>query len=139
MKKHVVLTMMIVMVAGGIATAAGLGAQGGAGMALREEVRAYRDQAKAYVESKKGEIQQLKTQIQSLKTQLGSTTDPVAKQQIRTQMKGLLQQLGSVLEDMAQHRVEWAQQGVVFAQRRVELAKDQLAKIQAKKSKLENF
>ncbi len=105
--------------------------------AFHQEAKAAREQAKAYAQAKRTEIQGLKQQIQTLKAQAKSTNDPATKQQLHAQIKGLRRQMCELMDDLAAHRVTWSQQGVAFAQRRLELARAHLAERQAREAQME--
>ena len=104
---------------------------------FREEVRVVRAQAKAYAETKRSEIRQLKQSIQTLKSQAKSAEDPAAKAQLRGQIHTLREQMCGLMEGLAQYRVVWAEQGITFANRRAGLARDRLAKLQAREDGME--
>ena len=107
------------------------------GQAFRQEMRAAKQEAKAYAKAKRAEIQRLKGQIQTLRAQARSTPDKTAKQQLHAQLKTLREQIRAAKEELAQHRVQCAEQGLAFAQRRVEWSNAHLAKLQARKTGME--
>ncbi len=108
------------------------------GAAFHQDAREAREQATSYAQATRAQIQQLTSQIQTLKTQARSATDSATKQQLRAQLKAVREQMCEQMNDLAMHRVQWAEQGVVFAQRRVELARAQLAQLETREARMEH-
>ncbi len=105
--------------------------------AFRQEVQAAREQHRAAVQAKRAQIRELRAKIQTLKAQAKGTTDLAAKQQLRAQIKGLREQVCELMKGNAQNRVAWTEQGIGYAQRRAERAREHLAKIEAREAKME--
>ena len=136
--------MRPVMLMAAAVTVVGIGWVGGTATAdpsekhtLRNEIRSAHEQAKSERESKQAQLRQLKTQIATLRAQAKGLKDPQVRAQLRTQIKGLREQMCHMMEQPAERRVAWAEQDMMFAQQRVELAKAHLAKLCAREGKME--
>ena len=110
---------------GQLVAAASADAQG-----VRQEVRVDHEQATAYVQGKRAEWQQVKSQLPSLRGQAQAAKDPTTRQQVHAQANTLRRQMCTV-------KVDLAQQGVVLAQRHVELAQARLARLTAHETQLD--
>ena len=105
--------------------------------ALRSEAQAAHQQAKEYREGKRAEIARLRNEMQSLRQQMTGAKDEAARQQLHAQIAEHREAMCKLMEDGAAHRVAQAEQGVTFAQRRVELAKAFQAQLQAREAKMD--
>ena len=105
--------------------------------ALHSDAQAAHQQAKQYREGKRTEIVALRNEIQSLRQQMTGAKDDAARQQLHAQIVERREAMCKLMDDAAAHRVAQAEQGVTFAQRRVELAKAFQSQLQAREAKMD--
>ena len=100
------------------------------GKALREQMQAAREQAQADVEPRREQIEPLRAQLRALRQHAQQAADESAKQQARQQAEAIRAQLHTLMEELAAFHTQQAEQGLTFAQHRLELAKARQAKLQ---------
>ncbi len=105
--------------------------------AFRGEAQAAHQQAKEYREGKRTEIARLRSEIQALRQQMTGSKDNATRQQLQAQIVERREAMCKLMGDAAAHRVTQAEQGVTFAQRRLELAKASQAQLQAREAKMD--
>ncbi len=89
-----------------------------------------------YSQQKQQEIKQLQAQIQTVQAQLKSATDPSTKTPLRAQLHSLEEQKCEAMIDLAKHQVQWDQEDIDAAQKRLTAAQDRLAKLEAKEAEM---
>lgn len=105
----------------------------GAMKELFMEMKAHAEAEKAFRESKKKEVQALETQIDAMRAGAPPSEMPKDPAGVKPlQVKRL-----AILEEVARHDVQASEESVKFAQRKLEISKQNLAAFQKKKAEAE--